>query len=141
MGTAPALRRVLVVDVAGLPGALGENPPGRSEFALRAMVTKLARAYGIYTVAAVASPAKAGDTTSRARSPLVAALLAADEEAESGQGSETVSEPVARSLDVTDWFQSAADRAGLLLLKRNGNSQDVQASTQSRGFPILTFDK
>jgi hypothetical protein len=66
------------------------------------------------------------------------ALLAVDEDVESR---EALSEPAARAIDVTDWFQSAADRSAPVLQKLTGNSQDVQASTQSRGFPIFLFDK
>jgi hypothetical protein len=45
------------------------------------------------------------------------------------------------AVDVTDWFQSAAERASSSMLKLTGTRQDVQAGARSKGFPLLTSDK
>jgi hypothetical protein len=42
---------------------------------------------------------------------------------------------------VTEWLQTAAERASSLALRLTGSGQDVQAGTRSKGFPILAPDK
>ena len=113
MGTAPALKRVLIVDVAA--------PDGAAKFALQGAVERLARSQGIYTLAATATEAQRAEL---GRGLLASALVAAD----------GVS-------DVTDWFPSAVERAGPLMQKLPGPRPDVRSSSQARGFPILSLDR
>lgn len=121
MGTARALGRVLVVDVAAPGDVPGGVPDGRSEFGLRGAVERWGRSHGVHALVAVA-----GERPEPGRGLLAHALV----EAAGGD-----------ALDVTDWLPSAAERASSSMLKRAGTRQNVQAGTRSKGFPLLGADK
>lgn len=126
METAAALNRVLVVDAASsgeiFAGALKE----RSEFGLRVAVEKWERSYGVHALAAMAATNRAVERPELGRGLLAYALLDA---------------AAGGAADVTDWFQSAAERATTLTLKLIDTRQDVQAGSRSKGFPLLAADK
>ena len=126
MGTAPALNRVLVVDAASSGEVFGGALKGRSEFGLRGAVERWGRSHGVHALAAVAATNRAVERPELGRGLLAHSLLDA-------AGGDAV--------DVTDWFQSAAERATSSVLKLTGTRQDVQAGTRSKGFPLLASDK
>ena len=126
MGTAPALNRVLVVDAASSGEVFGGALKGRSEFGLRGAVERWGRSHGVHALAAVAATNRAVERPELGRGLLAHSLLDA-------AGGDAV--------DVTDWFQSAAERATSLTLKLTGTRQDVEAGTRSKGFPLLASGK
>lgn len=125
MGTAAALNRALVVDAASSGEVFGAALKGRSEFGLRGTVERWGRNHGVHAVIAVAATDRAVERSELGRGVLVHSLLAAAGDA----------------VDVTTWFQSAAERAIAVMLKHTGTRQDVQASARSKGFPLLLSDK
>jgi hypothetical protein len=126
MGTAPALGRVLVVDAASSGEVFTGAPKERSEFGLRGAVERWGRSHGVHALAAVAATTRAAERPELGRGLLAHSLLDA-----AGGG----------PADVTDWFQSAAERASSSMLKLTGTRQDVQAGARSKGVPLLTSDK
>jgi WD40 repeat protein len=86
IGTAPALHRALIVDVAASAGLFGDAPAGQSEFGLRGTVERWSRANGLHGLVAVGST-----------HPSLTRSLA---------------EAGGDALDVADWFRVAAARAG-----------------------------
>jgi hypothetical protein len=112
LGTAAALRRVLVVDTTASGVAFGGALEGRTEFVLRGAVERWARSHGVHTLAA--------DHAAEPNRGLLAHALDAARGAEG-------------ALDVTDWFRSTAERAG--------SHHNVQVSSQARGFPVLAPGK
>ena len=95
MGTAPALSRVLVVDAASSGEVFGGALKERSEFGLRGAVERWGRSHGVHALAAVAATNRAVERPELGRGLLAHSLLDA-------AGGDAV--------DVTDWFQSAAER-------------------------------
>jgi hypothetical protein len=126
MGTAPALRRVLVVDAASSGDVFGGARNERSAFGLRGAVERWGRSHGVHALAAVTVTNRAVERPELGRGLLAHALLDT-----AGGG----------AVDVTDWFQSAAERATSLVLKQTGTCQDVQAGTRSKALPLLASDK
>ncbi len=129
MGTAPALRRVLVVDTSASGPAFDGALKARSEFALRGAVERWARAHGVHTLAAAPDNIRAGEDPTTGRGLITDALLTATDEFDGA------------ALDVTNWFDSAARRTASVATKRPGTSRDVQTSSQAKGFPILAPEK
>jgi uncharacterized caspase-like protein len=126
MGTAPALNRVLVVDTASSGEVFGGALKGRSEFGLRGAVERWGRSHGVHALAAVAATNHAVERPELGRGLLAHSLL------DSVAGD---------AMDVTDWFQSAAERASLSAVKLTGTRQDVEAGTRSKGFPLVAPGK
>ena len=126
MGTAPALNRALVVDMAAsgdvFSGALKE----RSEYGLRGAVERWGRSHGIHALVALPATNKAVERSELGSGLLSHSLL------DSAMGEE---------VNVTDWFQSAAERTTSQMLKLTGSHQDVQTSTRSKDFPLLSADR
>jgi uncharacterized caspase-like protein len=126
MATAPALSRVLVVDAASSGEVFAGAQKERSEYGLRLAVEQWERSHGVYALAAVAATNRAVERPELGRGLLAQSLLDA-----AGGG----------AVDVTDWFESAAERATALMVKLTGNPQDVQAGSRSKGFPLLASGK
>jgi WD40 repeat protein len=126
MGTAPALNRALVVDAASSGKAFGGALKGRSEFGLRGVAERWGRNHGAHALIALAASDRAVECSELGRGLLTHSLLAA---------------AGAESVDVADWFPSAAERATASMLKLTGARQDVQAGARSKGFALLASDK
>ncbi len=126
MATAPALNRVLVVDVGSSGEVFGGALKEHTEYGLRVAVEQWERSHGVYALAAVAATNRAVERPDLGRGVLTHSLLNA-----AGGG----------AVDVTDWFPSAAERATALMLKLTGTGQDVQAGSRSKGFPLLASGK
>ncbi len=126
LGTAPALNRVMILDVADAsPAGSSGNSPG---FGVRAAVERWSRALGVHAFAACArvpSPRPAGET---ARGLLTSLLL---DPAANGGG----------AASVVEWFNAAAERAGPALERLGVDSRVLQQSTKPKGFPLLAAAK
>lgn len=122
VGTARALNRVLVVDVA----EPAEDKKVRPEFELRGVVGRWERANSVHTLVAVASANRPSDQKEPARGPLAQSLL----DAAGGDAA-----------DVTVWLRVAAERAAQALTKLTGSRPQVEAGTRSKGFPLLAERK
>lgn len=94
--------------------AFGDDPKGRSEFGLRGIVERWGRAHGLHVLAAV------GATTPS----LVRSLLGA-----------------ADATEVTDWLQSATERANLPVEGMGSSRPVVQLGMRAKGFPLLSGGK
>jgi hypothetical protein len=125
MGTAPALGRVLVVDAASGSDVFSGAPDERSEFGLRGAVERWGRSHGVQALVTVAATGRAVERPELGRGVLTRSLLDA----------------AGGAVTVTDWFQSAAERATASVTKLSGNRQDVLAGTRSKGLPLLAPDK
>jgi WD40 repeat protein len=143
MGTARALKRVLIVDAAASGGAFAGARKGQSEFGLRGAVERLSRPQGLHTLAAVAATDKSGEHAEFGHGVISYALLAAANGVSSGPLQAKPMEPTgpAGAIDVADWFHVAAEQAGAVREKLAGVPPDVHSSLQARGFPILVLDK
>ena len=122
LGTARALNRMLVLDASGSGELFGGTLKGQSELALRGAVERWGRTNGLHVLAAVATTNQIAERSDPGDGGLARSLR----DAVGGQ-----------ALDVTDWFQSAAERAATSVLKVTGSRQGVQASARAKGFPIL----
>jgi uncharacterized caspase-like protein len=141
MGTAAALRRVLVVDAGASGVAFGGALKGRSEFGLRGAVERLSRSQSIYTVAAAAATGRAVEHAELGHGALSYALLAGAKGVEGGPlKGQSVGPTDGGAVDVTDWLNFAAEHAGPLAGQLAGAPQDVHASSPAKGFPILTLE-
>jgi hypothetical protein len=125
MGTARALNRVLLVDAAPSAVWLGGKPKERSEFALRGAVERWSRSHGVHALVVVGSDRVAERPASN-RGLLVPSLREAAGE---------------NAVDADDWLSAAAERATAASQKLAGARQDVQASSRSKGFPLLAAEK
>jgi WD40 repeat protein len=143
MGTAQALKRVLIVDTAASGGTFSGALKGRTEFGLRGAVERLSRSQGIYILAAVAATDKVVEGKQLGHGVLSYALLATAKGLEGGLQDGKPIEPLAPdgAIDVADWLLSAAEQAVALMEKGTGAPPDVHYSTPARGFPIVMPDK
>jgi uncharacterized caspase-like protein len=126
MGAAPALHRVLVVDVGASGGVFGGIVKAHSEFGLRGAIVRWGRSHGVHAIVAVSARNRVVERSESGRGLLAYSLLGA-------AGRDAV--------DVKDWLQSAADRANSSMRKLSGTFQEIHASALSRGFPLLASDK
>jgi dipeptidyl aminopeptidase/acylaminoacyl peptidase len=143
MGTAQALKRVLIVDAAASGGTFSGALQGRTEFGLRGALERLSRSQGIYTLAAVAATDKAVECKQLGHGVLSHALLTA---AKGLDGSLQAGKPLeflapTGAIDVANWFLIAAEQASTLMEKYTGASSDVYYSTPAKGFAIVMPDK
>ncbi len=128
LGTAKALNRVLILDASDLGPWIGASgkPSG---FALGAAVERWSRAQGVYAMAACA-PAPTL-VAGQASLGLLAGLLLDSSPADSALV------PTKGAIDVMEWFDAAAERAGPVLARLGVDSQLVQRSTKAKSFPLL----
>jgi len=137
MAAAPALKRVLIVDSKRSAAAALDE---RSPFALRGSIERMARRHGIHIIAATRSSAR---QMALGRSPLAYALLAAVNAVSDGP---LASKSIERGdsgneIDVMEWFEFAAREARSLGESTSGTVQEVEHSTQARGFPLFALEK
>jgi hypothetical protein len=122
LGSARALNRVLVADASTSAELFGDGQKDLSEFGFRGAVERWGRSYGIHALVAV-TPA-GGQVNGR------------------GVLADSLMQVAGRTtLDVSNWFLTAADRATASPRKRNGLRQYFSASTRLRSFPILAANQ
>ncbi len=134
LGTAGALNRGLILDATeAAPSAAGGKPRG---FALRAAVERWSRTQGVYAIAACA-PLPATPANAAPRGLLAGLLL------EAGSAGTTSATPRDSNgaASVTDWFNTATQRAAPLLEHLGLNSEVMQQSTKPKGFLLLAATK
>jgi len=136
LGTAAALNRGLILDTTEVaPVAAGGKSAG---VALRAAVERWSRTQGVYAIAACA-PLPAAPPSAAARGLLAGLLL------DAGSGgavpSSTAPGDSSGAVSVTDWFNTATERAAPLLERLGLSTELMQQSTKPRGFPLLAAAK
>ena len=143
LGSAKALKRVLILDTCASGGALGSVMKSRSGFALRGAIERLSRSQGIFTIAASAASDEAKEVEELGHGVLSYALLAGLKEVKSGPLDGNYVQPTSpdRMVNVMEWFGFAAGQVPRLTEKYFGASQDVQTSTIGTSFPILPLDE
>lgn len=143
MGTAQALKRLLIVDAAASGGTFSGAAKERTEFGLRGAVERLSRSWGVYTLAAVAATERAVECKELGRGVLSYCLLAAAKGLEGGlpDGKPTEPPAPAGAIDVADWLLLAAEQAVAVTEKCAGATPDVHYAAPARGFPILIPEK
>jgi hypothetical protein len=142
LGTAKALKRVLILDTCASGGALKLASRGRSGFALRNAIERLSRAQGVFTIAAASASQEAQESKELGHGVLSYALLAALKGVKSGplEGKSVQPTGTDRVVDVLEWFSFASGHVPRLTEKYHGAAQDVQTSTQGQSFPVLPLD-
>ena len=143
IGSAKALKRLLIFDTCASGGALGSALKSRSGFALRGAIERLSRTQGVFTIAASAATEKAQESKDLGHGVLSYALLAGLKAVEGGPLEDRHVQPgnPERVVDVMDWFSFAAGHVPRLTERLYGVSQDVQMSTQGTSFPVLPLDE
>ena len=143
LGSAKALKRLLILDTCASGGALGPALKSRSGFALRGAIERLSRTQGIFTIAAAAATEEAQESKDLGHGVLSYALLAGLKAVEGGPLDGMYIHPnnPERVVDVMDWFSFAAGHVPRLTEGIYGISQDVQMSTQGTSFPVLPLDE
>jgi len=143
LGTAKALKRVLILDTCASGGALGLTVQGRSAFALRGAIERLARSQGVFTIAAAASTEEAQEAGELGHGVLTYALLAGLKAIDAGPlaGKYVQSSRPEQVIDVMEWFTFASGQVPRLTEKYFGISQEVQTSTQGASFPLLPLEE
>ena len=138
IGAAKAIRRIQIYDTCASGAALGLNV-GRSGVALRGAVERLARAQGIFTIAAASATEEAKESDELGHGLLSYALLAGLKGVDRGplrdqwvrpNGSDQV-------VDVMEWFTYASNQVPRLMEKYHGAAQDVPMHMQGKSFPVL----
>ena len=142
LGSAKALKRLLILDTCASGGALGPALKSRSGFALRGAIERLSRTQGVFTIAASAATEEAQESKELGHGVLSYALLAGLKAVEGGPLDGMYIRPSnpERVVDVMEWFSFAAGQVPRLTEKLYGASQDVQMSTQGTSFPVLPLD-
>jgi WD40 repeat protein len=143
LGSANALKRVLILDTCASGGALGTIvSTSRSGFALRGAVERLSRSQGVFSIAASAATAEAQESKELGHGILSYALLAGLDGVEGGPLDDNHVEPTNpdRVVDVMEWFAFAAGQVPRLTEKYYGAAQDVQTYTSGMSFPVLPLD-
>jgi len=143
LGSARALKRMLVFDTCASGGALGRALKGRSGFALRGAIERLSRSQGVFTIAASSATEEAQESEALGHGVLSYALLAGLKAVEGGplEGRHVQPSSPERVVDVMEWFTFASGQVPRLTEKLYGASQDVQTSTQGASFPVLPLEK
>ena len=142
IGSASALKRLLIFDTCASGGALGSALKSRSGFALRGAIERLSRTQGVFTIAASAATEEAQESKDLGHGVLSYTLLAGLKAVEGGplEGRHVQPSNPERVVDVMDWFSFAAGQVPRLTERLYGVSQDVQMSTQGTSFPVLPLD-
>ena len=142
MGTAKALKRMLIFDTCASGGALAVAMKGRSGFALRGAIERLSRTQGIFTIAASSASEEAQEAKQLGHGVLSYALLAGLKAVEGGplEGQSVRPSNPEGVVDVLEWFSFAAGQVPRLTEKLYGAAQDVQTSAQGASFPVLPLE-
>lgn len=143
LGTAKALKRLLILDTCASGGALGTLTKGRSGFALRGAIERLSRSQGIFSIAASSASEQAQEAKELGHGVLSYSLLAGLKAVDRGPLAEKHIQPGSpeRVVDVLEWFTFAAGQVPRLTEKYSGVAQDVQTCTQGTSFPLLPLEE
>lgn len=142
IGTAQALKRVLILDTCASGGALGMMPTGRSGFALRGAIERLSYSQGIFTIAAASASQEAQESPTLGHGVLSYALLAGLRGVTTGPLADK-SVPTANServVEMLEWLNFAAGQVPRLTGELFGLPQDVQIGIEGQNFPVLPLD-
>jgi hypothetical protein len=139
LGSAKALKRILVLDTCASGGALAMAAKTRSAFGLRGAVERLSRTHGVYTIAASASTEEAQESKELGHGVLSYALLAGLKAVDRGPLVGRYVRPAnpEQVVDVMEWITFAAGQVPRLTESLYGEAQDVQYSIQGQSFPVL----
>jgi len=139
LGSAHALKRLLILDTCASGGALAVASRSRSSASLRSAVERLARAQGVFTIAASAAAEEAKESKQLGHGLLTYALLAGLGAVKEGplEGKRIEPSSPDQTVYVLEWFQYADGNVRRLSEQLFGSSQDVQTSTQGTSFPVL----
>ena len=142
LGTAKALKRMLIFDTCASGGALALATKGRSGFALRGAIERLSRTQGIFTIAAASASEEAQEAKQLGHGVLSYALLAGLKAVNGGPLDGQSIRPTNPEgvVDVLEWFSFAAGQVPRLTEKLYGAAQDVQTSAQGASFPVLPLE-
>lgn len=142
LGEARALKRVMILDTCSSGGALAMTMKGRSGFALRGAIERLARTQGVFTIAAASATEEAQESSELGHGVLSYALLAGLRGVNGGPLDGKYVHPGSpdRVVDIMEWFTFAAGQVPRLTEMYYGAAQDVQTSTQGQSFPLLPLD-
>jgi uncharacterized caspase-like protein len=138
IGAAKAIRRILIYDTCASGAALGLHG-GRSGVALRGAVERLARAQGIFTIAACSATEEAMEREELGHGLLCYALLAGLKGVDHGPLREQWVHPSGpdQVVDVMEWFTYASNQVPRLMEKYYGTAQDVPVYMRGTSFPVL----
>jgi WD40 repeat protein len=139
MGSAAALKRVLILDTCNSGAAVGLSKLSRNPFAFRGAVERLSRAQGVFTIAASATGEEAQEVPDLGHGVLTYTLLAALGDVTRGPLENQPLRPSnpERVADVLEWFSFASGQVPRLTRQYFGRAQDVQTSGQGQSFPVL----
>jgi WD40 repeat protein len=142
LGSAKALKRMLILDTCASGGALAVAMKGRSGFALRGAIERLSRTQGIFTIAAASASEEAQEAKQLGHGVLSYALLAGLKAVDTGplDGKFVRTSNPEGVVDVLEWFSFAAGQVPRLTEKLYGAAQDVQTSAQGASFPVLPLE-
>jgi Caspase domain len=142
LGSAKALKRMLILDTCASGGALALTTKGRSGFALRGAIERLSRTQGIFTIAASSASEEAQQSKQLGHGVLSYALLAGLKATDGGPLDGQFVRPSNPEgvVDVLEWFSFAAGQVPRLTEKLYGAAQDVQTSAQGASFPVLPLE-
>ena len=139
LGSAKALRRMLVFDTGQSGGDFGLTRTARNPFAFRGAVERLARSQGTFAIAAAAISDTAVEVAELKHGVLTYSLLAGLRAVSEGPLSDQWIEPAGgdRVADVLEWFGFASARVPQLTKQYFKQSQDVQHCSAGTSFPVL----
>jgi len=142
LGTAKALKRMLILDTCASGGALAVAMKSRSGFALRGAIERLSRTQGIFTIAASSASEEAQEAKQLGHGVLTYALLAGLKAVDAGPLDGQFVRPSNPEgvVDVLEWFSFAAGQVPRLTEKLYGAAQDVQNCGQGASFPVLPLE-
>ena len=127
IGTAKALKRVLIMDTAESGETKNDPLNAKAQFDARGAVERLARSRGIFILTAVGNSTRASANTQLGRGVLGHALLATARGYDGPAG----------AIDITDWFRLTAEKAAALEEKSSDRPSVVFFSAPAKGFPIM----
>ena len=128
MAPVPVLKRVLVLDTCGSGGAVGLGRRGKDPFAFRGAIERLARAQGLYTIAAAPAGEQAQEVDELKHGILSYALLAALGAVDTGPltGKPVTPRGADRVADIQEWFGYAGERVPDLMKRYFGREQPAE---------------
>lgn len=139
---AQALKRVLVLDTCASGGALASALKGRSGFAFRGAIERLARASGVFTIAASSATEEAQESKELRHGVLTYALLAGLKAVDTGPLADKHAQPSGsdRVVDTLEWLNFAAGHVPRITERLYGSPQDVQIGVLGQSFPVLPLE-
>lgn len=142
LGSAKALKRVLIFDTCAAGGATGAILKGRSGFELRGAMERLGRAQGVFAIAASDANEEAKEDAKLGHGVLSYTLLAGLRAVDRGPLAGKYVQPTGpdRVVNIMEWFSFAVGQVPRLTEKLYGTSQNVQATTLGSSFPVLPLE-